>query len=60
MTDELRNPRFWRDRAEKTRTRAESFRIAETEKKRLLRIAAEYDQIADSAEEPRTPAALHE
>ena len=38
----MKNPRFWRERAEETRTKAESFRLAEGEKKRLLRIAAEY------------------
>ena len=50
----MKNPRFWRERADETRTKAESFCLAESERKRLLRIAAEYDQLDDRAERWRT------
>lgn len=53
MTDIMRNARFWRERAEETRTKADSFRIANADKERLLRIAAEYDQLAERAEQWR-------
>ncbi len=51
MNDPVRDPRFWRERAEKTRAKAESFRIAEKEKERLLKIASEYEQLARRAEQ---------
>ncbi len=51
MNDPIGDPRFWRDRAEKTRTKAEGFRTAKREKQRLLKIAAEYERIADSTEQ---------
>ena len=54
MQDPMKDPRFWRDRAEETRTRAESFRVAEAEKQRLLKIAEEYEQLAVRAEQWRT------
>lgn len=54
MDDPMKNPRFWRERAEETRTKAESFRIAESERKRLLRIAVEYEQLAERAEQWQT------
>ncbi|WP_298253593.1 hypothetical protein [Bradyrhizobium sp.] len=54
MNDPMKSPRFWRDRAEETRSKAESYRIAEREKKRLLRIATEYEQLAERAEQWQT------
>ena len=56
MSDSMKNPRFWRERADETRTKAESFRLAESERKRLLRIAAEYEQLDDRAEQWQTDA----
>ena len=50
MNDPVGDPRFWRDRAEKTRIKAEGFRTATKEKQRLLKIAAEYERIADRTE----------
>lgn len=54
MSDAVNDPRFWRDRAEQTRVRAEGFRVSEIDKQRLLKIASEYDHIADRAEQWRT------
>ena len=54
MHDPMKDPRYWRDRAEETRNKAESYRIAETERKRLLRIAVEYEQLAARAEQWQT------
>ena len=54
MHDPVRDPDFWRNRAEETRTKAEGFRVAERERERLLKIAAEYDQIAERAAQWRT------
>jgi hypothetical protein len=51
MNDPMKNPRFWRDRAEETRTKAEAFRLAESDKQRLLKVAAEYERLADRAEQ---------
>jgi len=50
MTDLVKDPRFWRDRAQKTRIKAESFRLADREKERLLKIADEYEHMAKRAE----------
>lgn len=50
MTDPT-NPRFWHDRAEATRTKAESFRASVIDRERLLKIASEYEQMAMRAEE---------
>ena len=46
----LNNPRHWRDRAEETRAKADGWCSEET-KQRLLRIAQEYDRLADLAAE---------
>lgn len=51
MSD-LNNPKHWRDRAEQTRAKAEQF-WNEVEKQRMLRIAYEYDRLADLAAERR-------
>lgn len=54
MTEIMKNPRFWRDRAEETRTKAGHYRTALSEKERLYRIAIEYDQLAGRAEQWQT------
>ncbi|MDE1933506.1 hypothetical protein [Bradyrhizobium sp.] len=54
MGNVLHDPNHWRQRAEETRTKAEGFRLAERERERLLKVAAEYDQIAARAERWRT------
>jgi hypothetical protein len=46
----LDNPKHWRDRANQTRTVAESM-FDEESKYRLLKIAWEYDRLADCAEQ---------
>lgn len=59
MSDTYFNdPRHWRERAEETRTKAETFWDEES-KQRMLRIAVECDRLADqAAERARTEAAL--
>jgi hypothetical protein len=52
MSELFRNPQHWRDRAEETRAKAD--RCSKDQKERLLKIAAEYDQLAERAEEWRT------
>ncbi|WP_157088583.1 hypothetical protein [Bradyrhizobium jicamae] len=47
----LKNATHWRDRAEETRTKAEEYWYSEEAKQRLLRIAVEYDRLADHAAE---------
>ena len=47
----LNNPKHWLDRAEKTRVQADRFRYDEELRQRLLRIAREYDHLADHAAE---------
>jgi hypothetical protein len=47
----LNNPRHWRERAEETRTKAEQLWYNEESKQRMLRIADEYDRLADHAAE---------
>ena len=44
----LNNAKHWRDRAEETRTKAEQCWTNEA-KQRLLRVANEYDRLADHA-----------
>jgi len=44
------DPDHWRDRAEKTRAKAESFAYRQS-KDRLLKIAEEYDRLALHAEQ---------
>ena len=55
IDDFLKNPKYWRDRAEQTRAKAESLWRDETQRQRLLRVAAEYDQLAERAAQWRTP-----
>jgi hypothetical protein len=49
MRSFLDNPQHWQDRAEETRTKAELLWHDEKEKQRMLRIAAEYDRLAERA-----------
>ena len=49
MRNFLDNPKHWQDRAEETRTKAELLWYDEKEKQRMLRIAAEYDRLAEWA-----------
>ncbi|QOZ33372.1 hypothetical protein [Bradyrhizobium sp. CCBAU 53421] len=46
----LNDPRHWRERAEETRTKAERMWDEES-RQRMLRIAVEYDRLADQAAE---------
>ena len=46
----LNNPAYWRDRAEKTRAIAEQC-WKDGEKERMLRVADEYERLADLAAE---------
>ena len=50
----LNNPKYWRDRAEKTRAIAEQCWNDE-EKQRMLRIAHEYERLAELAAERLRP-----
>ena len=50
----LNNPKYWRDRAEKTRGIAEQCWNDE-EKQRMLRIAHEYERLAELAAERLRP-----
>jgi hypothetical protein len=54
MTEIMRNAQFWRERAEETRNKADGFRIAKSDKERLLKIAEEYEQLAERAEQWQT------
>lgn len=49
MADVL-DPGHWRERAEKTRDKAEQFNMRDS-RARLLKIAEEYDRIAERAAE---------
>jgi hypothetical protein len=50
MKNFVYDPDHWRDRAEKTRVKAESFAYRQS-KDRLLKIAEEYDRLALHAEQ---------
>jgi hypothetical protein len=50
MKNFVYDPDHWRDRAEKTRAKAESFAYRQS-KDRLLKIAEEYDRLALHAEQ---------
>jgi hypothetical protein len=50
MKNFIYDPDHWRDRAERTRTKAESSAYRES-KDRLLKIAEEYDRLALHAEQ---------
>jgi len=44
------DPQHWRQRAEGTRTLADAMWNVESKKRRLLKIAEEYDRLAEHAE----------
>jgi hypothetical protein len=46
----LNNPAHWRERGDETRAKAAWF-WEETEKQRMIRLANEYDRLADRAAE---------
>ncbi len=50
MRNTLQDPRYWRERAEETRTKAESFAYRNS-RERLLKIAEEYERLAVYAEQ---------
>lgn len=56
----LNDPKHWLDRAEKTRVKAHLLRYDEESRQRLLRIAREYDRLADHAAERVKTGALAE
>ncbi|MGY3505150.1 hypothetical protein ACVWYJ_005769 [Bradyrhizobium sp. USDA 4471] len=56
MTDVL-DPRHWRERAERTRDKAEQFSMRQS-RDRLLKIAQEYDRLAERAAERRVAATV--
>jgi hypothetical protein len=43
----LDSPKHWQDRAEETRTKAELLWYDDKKKQRMLRIAAEYERLAE-------------
>lgn len=50
MRDPIKEPKYWRDRAEATRVKAKRY-YDPRQIRRMLRVAEEYDKIADRAEE---------
>ena len=46
MHDPIKEPKYWRDRAEATRAKAKQMCIGPREMRRLLRVAEEYDKAA--------------
>jgi hypothetical protein len=48
MHDPIKDPDYWRERAEKTRLKANRY---PGERERILRIAEEYDKLAERAAE---------
>ncbi|WP_201449830.1 hypothetical protein [Bradyrhizobium sp. Ai1a-2] len=50
MRNTLQDPGYWRERAEETRNKAESFAYRSS-RERLLKIAEEYDRLAIYAEQ---------
>ena len=47
----LLDPKHWRDRAAKTRAKAEMIQHDNDQTKKLLRVAEEYDRLAERAEQ---------
>ncbi|WP_249158863.1 hypothetical protein [Bradyrhizobium tropiciagri] len=47
------DPAYWRQRAEETRAKADGFRVSHGEREKLLKVALEYDQLAERAEQWR-------
>ena len=53
MAETLKDPEYWRGRADQMRVSAEEFSRLPVEKERLLRVAHEYDRLAVVAEQWR-------
>jgi hypothetical protein len=51
MHDPIKEPKYWRDRAEATRAKGKQMCIGAREMRRLLRVAEEYDKLADRTAE---------
>ena len=51
MDDPIKQPKYWRDRAKATRAKAEQLRYDPREMRRMLRVAEEYDKLADRCAE---------
>ena len=60
MDNFLKNPKHWRDRAEETRAKAERLWRDDAQKRKLLRVAAEYDQLAERAAQWQTPSDMQD
>lgn len=50
MRDPIKEPKYWRDRAKATRAKAKRYYDLR-QIRRMLRVAEEYDKIADRAED---------
>lgn len=53
LKNPLYDPEYWRDRAEKTRAKADAFAYRKS-RDRLLKIAEEYERLARHAEQWQT------
>jgi hypothetical protein len=51
MAEILKDPEYWRDRAEQMRVAAEDYSRFPVERQRLLRVAEQYDRLAVVAEQ---------
>ncbi len=47
MDDPVKQPKYWRDRAKATRAKAKQLRYDPRKMRRMLRVAEEYDKLAD-------------
>jgi hypothetical protein len=54
MEDFLKNPTHWLKRAEATRAKAEDIWADDAQKRRLLRVAEEYERLAERAAQRQT------
>ncbi|WP_271671304.1 hypothetical protein [Bradyrhizobium sp. CCBAU 51627] len=59
MKDPIRDPNHWRERADQTRAKADRSFDVRT-KLRLLKIASEYDRLAERAQQWQTGDELKE
>jgi hypothetical protein len=60
MDDFLTNPKHWQQRAQQTRAKAEGLLRDDAQKQKLLRVAAEYDQLAERAAQWRTTSGVQD
>ncbi|KRR21379.1 hypothetical protein CQ14_06935 [Bradyrhizobium lablabi] len=58
MDDPIKQPKYWRDRAKATRMKAKQLRYDPRESRRMLRVAEEYEKLADRCAEWLGKAAL--